>query len=85
LGHDGVLSDSCEFCPCQISRRMLSPLRLEILERNLTFIGAEDTEVQLAQAFPGALLERKECFHQCMIVLLDEFGTPVPFPNVSWH
>jgi hypothetical protein len=37
-------------------------------------IQVQTTEVQSVQVFPGVLLERKECFHQCMIVLLENLG-----------
>jgi hypothetical protein len=37
-------------------------------------VWVQTTEVQLAQVSPGALLERKECFHQCMIVHLENLG-----------
>jgi hypothetical protein len=73
-GHNIVLFDSYGRRPCQISGSMLSPSRLQISERSLTFRLGTD-EVQSVQVFPHVLLEgKKECFHQCMFVLSENLG-----------
>jgi hypothetical protein len=68
------------FNRCRHFQAHLPDFRKHVISFEVTDLGeefdvwAQTTEVQSVQVLSGALFERKECLHQCVIVLLENLG-----------